>query len=98
MGELNDLILLAYKEELEFYTSFHSNDTNWYIHSVCIPLEWIAFLMFAAYLRVELFIIIPLTIHYLLIDSPIAYTISALQLVVAWIIRMERMKWFCIYQ
>ena len=93
MERLQDIILLAYEDELKFYTSYHSNDTNWFIHSVCIPLEWLSFIMIAAYFRVELFMIVPLTIYYLLIISPIANTISAIQLVIAGIIQVKRSKW-----
>ena len=93
MERLQDIILLAYEDELKFYTSYHSNDTNWFIHSVCIPLEWLSFIMIAAYFRVELFMIVPLTIYYLLIVSPIANTISAIQLVIVGIIQVKRSKW-----
>ena len=40
----------AYMEELEFYRQFHRHPMNWWLHVLCIPIEWLTWLCAMAYL------------------------------------------------
>lgn len=77
----------VYEEELKFYTSFHTNTYNWRLHSVCIPLEWLAILMLATCWRLEFILAISISIASVLCESNISIAVMVTQLMMASLLR-----------
>jgi uncharacterized membrane protein YGL010W len=70
-------INLEYEEELKIYTDFHRNEWNWWLHSLCIPLEWLGWLMLISVFNLHWVVSIVLAVYYCFIDSPVS-SVSAL--------------------
>ena len=41
----------AYSSEFLFYQSHHQNESNWRIHCICIPLEWLSWFLILSCIR-----------------------------------------------
>ena len=64
----------AYCSELLFYRSHHQNRFNWYIHRVCIPLEWLSWFIFTSYIHLTMVIASIVAVYYLLTGSKASRT------------------------
>ena len=64
----------AYSSELLFYRSHHQNKINWYIHRVCIPLEWLSWFIFTPYIQLTIAIALIVAVYYLLTGSKASCT------------------------
>ena len=62
-------IRTKYRSELFFYTKYHSNSVNIGLHVVCVPLEWLSFLVVAAYVNLHITLSLLIAGYYLLLDS-----------------------------
>lgn len=76
-----------YSDEFVFYSQHHQNNTNWCIHAVTIPIEWISWLTVLCFLNLEWFTSFFVAGYYFMIQTRMS-TFSALsQFLFAWIAR-----------
>ena len=83
----------SYEQELQFYTNFHMNEINWRLHAICVPIEWMTFLMFTAYFNLEFVIVLTVSIYYLLLNNQYANASAFMQILVALLIRKAYGVW-----
>jgi uncharacterized membrane protein YGL010W len=69
-----------YKEELIFYTKYHKNSINWYIHAICAPLEWFSWLLLISSLHLEYFLSSIVAIYYIALNFSFINVTSAVSL------------------
>ena len=60
----------CYREELTFYRQYHTNEINWRIHCICIPLEWLSMLMMCCYICHPLPFVCLIATYYSILASP----------------------------
>ena len=74
-------IRLAYKRELAFFKSFHTNKINWAIHAVTIPFEWTATLLLLSIFHLHWYLAVSTGLYHLLIGARISLAACAAQFV-----------------
>lgn len=74
-------VRLAYRQELAFFKSFHTNRVNWLIHAVTIPLEWTATLLFLATLQLHWVVAISTGLYHGCVGSRLSPSAAVAQLV-----------------
>jgi uncharacterized membrane protein YGL010W len=76
-----------YREELLFYSKYHQNTTNWTIHALTIPMEWISCFMILCYFNLEWLVAVIVAAYYLLIQTKMSTQSAASQFLIAWLSR-----------
>jgi uncharacterized membrane protein YGL010W len=74
-------IRLAYKGELAFYKSFHTNKVNWAIHAITIPFEWTATLLFLSIFNLHWVLAVGTGLYHLVLGTRISLAACAAQIV-----------------
>ncbi len=74
-----------YRKELTFYQSYHRNRNNQIIHAVCVPVEWLSWLVILSCFHFEWVLTIPISIYYLFLPTPAKYVASAAHTLMAFI-------------
>lgn len=50
---LQQYIREEYFKERKLYCSDHRNKWNWWIHAICVPIEWLSWLLFLSLFRIH---------------------------------------------
>jgi uncharacterized membrane protein YGL010W len=76
-----------YREELLFYSKYHQNKTNWMIHAVTIPIEWITWFMILCYFNIELVTATIISAYYLMVQTKMSIPSALSQFLIAFMAR-----------
>lgn len=72
-----------YKSELSFYHLHHQHQTNWRIHFICVPIEWLSWFLLCCYVTSPFPIATIIALYYMMIGSYDSYKASALILLLS---------------
>lgn len=72
---------LAYKSELAFYKSFHTNKVNWAVHAITIPFEWTATLLFLSIFKLHWALAVGTGLYHLVLGTRISFAACAAQII-----------------
>ena len=74
LKKIHTIIQNEYQQELKLYAKYHNNYLNWLLHTICIPLESLFFLIMICYLFQSALIVtlisIIIAVYYLMLSRP----------------------------